>query len=81
MPASGEMRLFGSEDHKVATGGGPEEDVMHLGIDLGTSAVKVCLLGHDRAVVATSSAALGISHPLDGASEQDCGVWCELIER
>lgn len=48
---------------------------MYLGIDLGTSAVKVCLLGAGGEVLATASAKLGISHPFDGASEQDCGSW------
>jgi xylulokinase len=48
---------------------------MHLGIDLGTSAVKVCLLGHDGGVAATASAALAVSHPFEGASEQDCETW------
>jgi xylulokinase len=48
---------------------------MHLGIDLGTSAVKVCIVGPDGAVAATASAGLPLSHPFDGASEQDCSAW------
>lgn len=48
---------------------------MHLGIDLGTSAVKVCLLGHGGDVFATASAPLAISNPFDGASEQDSASW------
>jgi xylulokinase len=48
---------------------------MHLGIDLGTSAVKVCLLDPAGDVAATASAALDVSHPFDGASEQDCNAW------
>lgn len=48
---------------------------MHLGIDLGTSAVKVCLLGADGEVVATASSPLTVSHPFEGASEQDCTAW------
>ena len=48
---------------------------MYLGIDLGTSAVKVCALGPDGAVAATASAPLDVAHPFDGASEQDCAAW------
>lgn len=48
---------------------------MYLGIDLGTSAVKVCVLGADGGTVATAAAPLVVSHPFDGASEQDCGSW------
>ncbi len=48
---------------------------MHLGIDLGTSAVKVCLLGAEGGVVAAASVPLAVAHPFDGASEQDCTDW------
>lgn len=48
---------------------------MYLGIDLGTSAVKVCVLDPGGDVAATTSAALSVSHPFDGASEQDCAAW------
>lgn len=50
---------------------------MYLGIDLGTSAVKVCVLDPERGVMDTASAPLATSHPFDGASEQDCQVWWE----
>ncbi|HBG99312.1 MAG: xylulokinase [Rhodobacteraceae bacterium] len=48
---------------------------MYLGIDLGTSAVKVCVIGAQQDVAATASAPLAASHPFDGASEQDCAAW------
>lgn len=48
---------------------------MYLGIDLGTSAIKLCVLGAGGEVVATRSVALAVSHPFDGASEQDCEAW------
>jgi len=48
---------------------------MYLGIDLGTSAVKVCVLGPEGGILSTASAALSVSHPFEGASEQDCDDW------
>jgi len=48
---------------------------MYLGIDLGTSAVKVCVLDLDGRVAATASAPLAVAHPFEGASEQDCRWW------
>ncbi len=48
---------------------------MYLGIDLGTSAVKVCVMQPDGRVAATTTAALSVSHPFDGASEQSCPEW------
>jgi len=48
---------------------------MYLGIDLGTSAVKVCALQPDGRVAATATTALSVSHPFDGASEQNCADW------
>lgn len=50
-------------------------NVMYLGIDLGTSAVKLCVLGQDGTVLATQSQALTVQHPFSGASEQDCTAW------
>jgi xylulokinase len=49
--------------------------LMFLGIDLGTSAVKVCVLGPDGEVAETATKALPIAHPFEGASEQDCAWW------
>jgi xylulokinase len=48
---------------------------MYLGIDLGTSAVKVCVMAADGHVVATADAPLGVAHPFEGASEQTCDDW------
>ena len=48
---------------------------MYLGIDLGTSAVKVCAMRDDGSVAATENAALTVQHPVEGASEQDCAAW------
>ncbi len=52
---------------------------MYLGLDLGTSAVKTCILGPEGDVLATSSAPLEVSHPFDGASEQDCDAWWTAV--
>jgi xylulokinase len=48
---------------------------MYLGIDVGTSAVKVCALGDGGVIAATASAPLTVSNPFDGASEQDAADW------
>jgi xylulokinase len=48
---------------------------MYLGIDLGTSAVKVCVITPEGGVAATASAPLTVAHPAEGASEQDCNDW------
>lgn len=48
---------------------------MYLGIDLGTSEVKVLLLAEDHEVVATASSALDISRPMPGHSEQAPESW------
>jgi xylulokinase len=48
---------------------------MYLGMDLGTSAVKVCVIGPGETVLATASAPLAVAHPFEGASEQDCAAW------
>ncbi|GAB5448387.1 xylulokinase [Gymnodinialimonas sp.] len=47
----------------------------HLGIDLGTSAVKLCVTDASGAVVATAEAPLSAQHPFPGASEQDPDAW------
>jgi xylulokinase len=52
---------------------------MYLGIDLGTSAVKVCVLRPDGAVAEITSRPLGVDHPFEGASEQDCGDWWKAV--
>jgi xylulokinase len=52
-----------------------ESEGMYLGIDLGTSAVKVCALDPQGGVAATASATLAVSRPFEGASEQNCEDW------
>lgn len=52
---------------------------MYLGLDLGTSAVKTCILGPGGEVLATTSAPLAVSHPFEGASEQDCAAWWAAV--
>ncbi|MGR3496269.1 FGGY family carbohydrate kinase [Citreimonas sp.] len=44
---------------------------MYLGIDIGTSGVKVCVIDGSGAVTATGHAPLAIAHPFAEASEQD----------
>ena len=44
---------------------------MFLGIDLGTSSVKSVLMDAEQHIIASHSAALDVSRPHDGWSEQD----------
>ncbi|MBK8456609.1 MAG: xylulokinase [Phyllobacteriaceae bacterium] len=48
---------------------------MYLGIDLGTSSVKVMLIDGEQHVVGSASAALAVANPIPGWSEQDAGDW------
>ncbi|WP_299912084.1 xylulokinase [uncultured Paracoccus sp.] len=48
---------------------------MFLGLDLGTSGVKAALIGDDQAIIATGHAALSVSNPQPGWSEQDPADW------
>ena len=48
---------------------------MYLGLDLGTSAVKLCVIDATGQLVAQAAVDLEISHPFEGASEQDCESW------
>jgi xylulokinase len=52
---------------------------VYLGLDLGTSSVKACVIDDAGAVVATASAPLTMSHPFPGASEQTCDEWWAAI--
>ena len=47
----------------------------HLGIDLGTSGVKLLLMAEDQAVIGSASAPLTVSRPHEGWSEQDPADW------
>ena len=53
---------------------------MFLGIDLGTSAVKALLVDEHGTVVASQSAALSVSRPHQGWSEQDPGSWWQAAD-
>ena len=48
---------------------------MYLGIDIGTSSVKAVLVDEHHGIVAQSSAALTVSRPQPGFSEQDPESW------
>jgi xylulokinase len=50
---------------------------MYLGIDLGTSSVKLLLIDAGQAVVGSASVALEVSRPNPGWSEQDPADWIE----
>ncbi|MFC3724993.1 xylulokinase [Neoaquamicrobium sediminum] len=54
---------------------------MYLGLDLGTSGVKALLIDGDQAVVASATAALDVSRPHDGWSEQDPAEWIRATEK
>ena len=54
---------------------------MYLGIDLGTSGVKAVLIDDDQAVVGSGSAALDVSRPRPGWSEQSPGDWLAGVDR
>lgn len=52
---------------------------MFLGLDLGTSSVKACVIDDGGAVVSMTSSPLTMSHPFAGASEQTCDDWWTAI--
>ncbi|KAA2316757.1 xylulokinase [Pseudooceanicola sediminis] len=53
---------------------------MFMGIDLGTSGVKVCLVGEDLMPVVSATVALKISHPRSGYSEQNPQDWWLAVQ-
>ncbi len=53
---------------------------MFLGIDLGTSGVKVVLMGADQRILAAASAPTDVSRPAVGWSEQDPADWIAATE-
>src|SRR5882672_1150241 len=63
----------GAHPHRCLRQGQPA--VITLGIDIGTSAVKVVLVGDDDQVIASASRALAVSRPHPGWSEQDPQLW------
>ena len=54
---------------------------MYLGIDLGTSGVKLLLMDGGQNVVASSHAPLSVSHPHSGWSEQVPSEWIEATKK
>ena len=53
---------------------------MYLGLDLGTSGVKALLIDPRQAIVASANAALDLSRPHPGWSEQDPAHWIKATE-
>ena len=53
---------------------------MYLGIDLGTSGVKIALMAADQTVLASATAPLDVSRPRDGWSEQSPAGWIAATE-
>ncbi len=53
---------------------------MYLGLDLGTSGLKALLMDGDQKVVASASAALSVSRPHEGWSEQEPAEWIAAAE-
>ncbi len=55
--------------------------MLYLGIDIGTSAVKLCLIDGAGHVVDSFDAPLTTQHPFAGASEQDPQAWYDALKR
>jgi xylulokinase len=53
---------------------------MYLGIDLGTSGVKLLLIDGDQEVIGSASAHIDVSRPNPGWSEQDPADWIKATE-
>jgi len=54
---------------------------MYLGIDLGTSGVKACLLDPELGLMASADAALSLQQPREGWSEQAPQAWWKAVEQ
>lgn len=52
---------------------------MYIGIDLGTSAVKIVLVNNDHVLVASTERSFSTKRPKPGWSEQDPDVWFENV--
>lgn len=53
---------------------------MYLGIDLGTSGVKVLLIDDQQCIIDSANSSLSVSNPQHGWSEQDPGDWISAAE-
>jgi xylulokinase len=54
---------------------------MFLGIDLGTSSIKVVLLDHNEKLLDSISVPLTVQHPQPGFSEQNPQAWWQALEQ
>jgi xylulokinase len=54
---------------------------MYLGIDLGTSGIKLLLLDHEHRIRATADAGLTVQHPHPTWSEQSPQAWWQALEQ
>ena len=54
---------------------------MFLGIDLGTSSIKSVLMNEAQQILASHTAALSVSRPHDGWSEQNPADWISALEQ
>ncbi len=59
----------------------PADRIGYLGIDLGTSGLKLALVGADGLVVAESEAAYGVTAPQPGWAETDPAAWVRALEQ
>ncbi len=59
----------------------PADRIGYLGIDLGTSGLKLALVGADGLVVAESEAAYDVTAPQPGWAETDPAAWVRALER
>jgi xylulokinase len=53
---------------------------MYLGLDIGTSGVKVMLIDGDQKIIGSASGSLDVSRPHSGWSEQDPAHWIRATE-
>ncbi|MBX2886786.1 MAG: xylulokinase [Granulosicoccus sp.] len=53
---------------------------MYLGIDLGTSSVKILLMDDEQRIIGTASSPCDVSRPHDGWSEQDPAAWISATQ-
>ena len=54
---------------------------MFIGIDLGTSSVKMILTDHEQNILATSNSNLSVQSPKDGFSEQNPQEWIDATHK
>ena len=50
---------------------------MFIGIDLGTSSVKMILIDHNQNILATANSSLTVQSPKDGFNEQNPQEWSD----